>query len=52
MRTYYARSEKEHYTFRAKNISDARIWIENHLDCSQQWTFGEVMNPTHIITPD
>jgi hypothetical protein len=46
MKTYYAKSEKEHYTFRAENISDARHWVINHLDCSQNWTTGEVINPT------
>ena len=46
MKTYYAKSNKEHYTFRASNISDARTWIQNHLDCSQEWTLGEVLNPT------
>jgi hypothetical protein len=45
LRTYYAKSNKEHYTFRALNISDARHWIINHLDTSQEWTLGEVMNP-------
>jgi hypothetical protein len=46
LRTYYAKSEFEHYTFRASNISDARYWIINHLDCSQEWTLEEVINPT------
>ena len=46
MRTYYAKSNKEHYTFRAKNIYEARTWIINHLDTSQEWTLGEVINPT------
>jgi hypothetical protein len=46
MKTYYAKSKTEHYTFRAKNISDARNWIINHLDCSQEWTLGQIINPT------
>ena len=46
MKTYYAKSEFEHYIFRASNISDARYWVINHLDCSQEWTIGEVINPT------
>jgi len=46
MKTYYAKSNKEHYTFRALDLSDARTWIQNHLDCSQEWTLGELLNPT------
>jgi hypothetical protein len=46
IKTYYAKSNKEHYTFRALDLSDARYWIINHLDCSQEWTLGEVLNPT------
>ena len=46
MKTYFAYSSKEKYHFKAKNISDARTWIQNHLDCSQEWTLGEVINPT------
>ena len=30
----------------AWNIHEARTWIQNHLDCSQEWTLGEVLNPT------
>lgn len=46
MKTYFAYSSKEQYHFKAKNISDAKTWIQNHLDCSQEWTLGEVINPT------
>jgi len=46
MKTYYAKSKKESYTFMAWNIHEARTWIQNHLDCSQEWTLGEVLNPT------
>jgi hypothetical protein len=46
MKTYFAYSKKEQHQFKALNISDARHWIINHLDTSQEWTLGEVMNPT------
>ena len=46
MKTYYAKSKTESYTFMAWNIHEARTWIQNHLDCSQEWTVGEVINPT------
>lgn len=46
MKTFYAKSKKEHYTFRALTLADARNWIINHLDCSQEWTLGEIINPT------
>lgn len=48
MRTYYAKSSKEHYTFRASNISDAKHWVINHLDSSKEWIVGEIINPTDI----
>jgi|688.fasta_scaffold1484367_2 hypothetical protein len=50
MKTYYAKSKTESYTFRASNISDARQWIINHLDTSQEWTLGEVLNPTRQLS--
>lgn len=50
MKTYYAKSKLEHYTFRALTILDARHWIINHLDCSQEWILGEVINPTRQPT--
>jgi hypothetical protein len=46
MKTYFAYSKKEKHQFKALNISDARHWIINHLDTSQEWTLGEVLNPT------
>jgi len=46
MKTYFAYSNKEQHQFKALNILDARAWIVNHLDCSQEWTLGEVLNPT------
>lgn len=46
MKTFYATSKVEHYTFKATNISDARHWVINHLDLSLEWTIGEVINPT------
>ena len=46
MKTYYAKSKTESYTFMAWNIHEARTWIQNHLDCSQEWTIGEIINPT------
>jgi hypothetical protein len=51
MKTYFAYSKKEKHQFKASNISDARHWIINHLDTSQEWTIGEVLNPTDI-NPD
>lgn len=42
MKTYFAKSEKEHYTFRAASLEDARHWVINHLDCSQTWDIGLV----------
>ena len=50
MKTYYAKSVKESYEFKAWNIHEARHWIINHLDCSQEWTLGEVINPTRQPT--
>jgi len=53
MKTYYAKSNKEHYTFRALDLSDARNWIINHLDTSQEWVFGEVLtSEQYNINPD
>lgn len=46
MKTFYATSQREHHTFKASNLSDAKHWVINHLDLSQEWTFGEVINPT------
>lgn len=46
MKTYFAYSKNEQHQFQAKNIFDARNWIINHLDCSQEWTLGQVINPT------
>jgi hypothetical protein len=46
MKTYFAYSTKEQHIFEAKNISEARDWITNHLDCSQEWKIGEIINPT------
>jgi hypothetical protein len=46
MKTYFAYSKKEKHQFKALNISDARNWIINHLDTSQEWTLGELLNPT------
>jgi len=49
MKTYFAYSKKEKHQFKALNISDARNWIINHLDTSQEWTLGEVLNPTRQV---
>lgn len=47
MKKFYATSNTgTHYEFNASNISDARHWVINHLDLSQEWTIGELVNPT------
>jgi hypothetical protein len=51
MRTYYASSENGYYRFVAKNISEAKHWVINHLDSSKEWIVGEIINPTDI-NPD
>jgi hypothetical protein len=48
MRTYYASSENGYYRFVAKNISEAKHWVINHLDSSKEWIVGEIINPTDI----
>ena len=42
--TYYAISgdKKEHYTFRAESIEDAKQWVINHLDTSLAWQVGKI----------
>jgi hypothetical protein len=41
-KTYYAKSATEHYTFRATDIIEARNWVLNNLDFTQEWTVGEI----------
>jgi|LakMenE18May11ns_1017448.scaffolds.fasta_scaffold9701880_5 hypothetical protein len=44
-KSYFAKSKKEYYTFRATDNEDARHWIINHLDTSQEWNYGLVVYP-------
>jgi hypothetical protein len=46
MRTFVALSSKEQHIFEALDPSEAKHWIINHLDCSQEWTLAEIINPT------
>ena len=36
-RQYSGQSDINSVTFRVNNLSDARHWVINHLDCSYQW---------------
>ena len=47
MKTFFALSRLEKHYFMSWNIHEARTWVQNHLDCSQEWTIGEVLNPTN-----
>jgi hypothetical protein len=40
----YCAATKEHYTFRAVDLLDAKHWVINHLDCSKQWEVYSIDN--------